>query len=244
MELSSYQLDDIKFSPDIAVITNLFPEHMDFHGSLKNYYSAKKNIYRFQKAGDHLVDRPKAKKHYQSNLLGQHNQNNIQAAVELAKILKIPPTTIEKAIATFKPLPHRLENIGTYKGITFYDDAISTTPESTIMAIKAIKNIDTIFLGGQDRGYAFDKLEKTIRQHNIKNIVLFPDSGKKMLRDKKGLNIFQASSMPKAVKFAYKHTQQGSVCLLSCASPSYSLWKNFEVKGDEFKKFVKKYSTK
>ncbi|HLD70263.1 MAG TPA: Mur ligase family protein [Negativicutes bacterium] len=244
LELSSYQLDDIKFSPDIAVITNLFPEHMDFHGSLKNYYSAKKNIYRFQKAGDHLVDRPKAKKHYQSNLLGQHNQNNIQAAVELAKILKIPPTTIEKAIATFKPLPHRLENIGTYKGITFYDDAISTTPESTIMAIKAIKNIDTIFLGGQDRGYAFDKLEKTIRQHNIKNIVLFPDSGKKMLRDKKGLNIFQASSMPKAVKFAYKHTQQGSVCLLSCASPSYSLWKNFEVKGDEFKKFVKKYSTK
>ncbi len=242
LELSSFQLDDIKFSPNIAVITNLFPEHMDFHGSLKAYYEAKKNIYRFQKAGDHLVDRPKAKKHYESNLLGQHNQNNIEAAVEVAKILNIPQEKIEEAIKTFKGLEHRLEKVGEYKGITFYDDAISTTPDSTIMAIKALKNIDTIFLGGQDRGYDFTELGKVIMRHKIRNVVLFPDSGSKMLKRTKGFTILKTRSMQEAVKFAYKNTKQGSVCLLSCASPSYSLWKNFEKKGDEFKKFVKKFS--
>ncbi len=239
LELSSFQLDDIAFSPDIAVITNLFPEHMDFHGSLKNYYQAKKNIYRFQKSGEYLVDRPKAKQRYQSNLLGQHNQNNIQAAVEVATILKIPKLSIQKAIATFKGLPHRLEKIGTFKEITFYDDAISTTPDSTIMAIKALKNVDTIFLGGQDRGYDFGQLEKVIKKYKIKNIVLFPDSGKKMLTSTKGLRILKTKKMAEAVQFAYQKTKKGGICLLSCASPSYSLWKNFEVKGDEFKKWVK-----
>ena len=240
LELSSYQLDDIHYSPDIAVVTNLFPEHMDFHGSLQNYYNAKRNIFSFQTKGEHRIDRPRAKKTYQSNLLGEHNQNNIQAAVEVAKILEIPEIATKRAIESFKGLPHRLELVGKFKGIAFYDDAISTTPESTIMAIKALKRVDTIFLGGQDRGYDFTQLEKTIKKYKIKNMVLFPDSGKKIIKHKKGLNILHTKSMKEAVRFAYQHAKKGSVCLLSCASPSYSLWKNFEVKGDEFKKWVKK----
>ncbi len=257
LELSSYQLDDIKFSPDIAVVTNLFPEHMDFHGSLENYYTAKKNIYRFQKTGEYLVDRPKAKKHYPSNLLGQHNQNNIQAAVKVAHILEIPQATITKAIKSFKGLQHRLEKVGEYKKITFYDDAISTTPDSTIMAIKALKNacaersrcIDTIFLGGQDRGYDFRELEKTIKKYKIKNIILFPDSGKKIMKTLRhgsgqNLRILKTKKMEDAVTFAYKYTASGKICLLSCASPSYSLWKNFEEKGDQFKTLVKKFGKK
>src|SRR5205085_2583761 len=88
LELSSYQLDDVTFSPDIAVATNLFPEHMDFHGSLEKYYQAKKNIYAFQNKNGHIIDRVKAKKKWESNLLGEHNQNNIQAAVEVAYILE------------------------------------------------------------------------------------------------------------------------------------------------------------
>ncbi len=242
LELSSYQLDDIKFSPDIAVITSLFPEHLDYHGSLKNYYYAKRNIARFQIPGEYFIDRVKAKKIYRSHLLGQHNQNNIQVALEVANILKIPEETIKEGIESFKGLPHRLEKIGTFDGIIFYDDAISTTPESTIMAIEALKNVNTIFLGGQNRGYDFSKLEKTIKKYKIKNIVLFPDSGTNMLKSTKGLNVLKTNKMQEAVKFAYKNTKRGSVCLLSCASPSYSLWKNFEVKGDQFKKLVKAFS--
>ncbi|MDO8530467.1 MAG: UDP-N-acetylmuramoyl-L-alanine--D-glutamate ligase [bacterium] len=255
LELSSYQLDDIKYSPDIAVITNLFPEHLDYHGSLQNYYEAKRNII---KTARHIIYNPQnlimrqwmkeytkeaipfSTETFESNLLGEHNQNNIQAAVSVANLLEIPEEKITEAIESFKGLPHRLERVGEFKGITFYDDAISTTPESTIMAIKALKNVDTIFLGGQDRGYDFAQLEKVIKKYTIENIILFPDSGKKILKSTKGLNVLRTKSMKEAVKFAYQHTKKGSVCLLSCASPSYSLWKNFEVKGDEFKKEVKR----
>src|SRR3989344_4486147 len=223
---------------------------MDFHGGLKKYYEAKKNIIKFK--NNFLIYNPKnsemkkwlkeykgqvlpfSKNNYKSSLLGEHNKQNIQAAVSAVKIFNIPDVTIQKAIKNFKSLPHRLEFVGEFKGIKFYDDAISTTPESTIMAIASLKDVDTIFLGGQDRGYNFSQLEKVIKKYHIRNIVLFPDSGKKMITSKKGFNIKHTSSMEDAVQFAYKNTKKGSVCLLSCASPSYSLWKNFNEKGDQF----------
>jgi len=261
LELSSYQLDDLKFSPDISVCTNLFPEHMDYHGSIKNYYGAKKNIINFQNKDDYFVYNPKSKemagwlKNYKGRaipfskeisikesdipLIGEHNRNNIRAAVSVAKILNIKDQAINKAIKNFKSLPHRLEFVGQFKGIKFYDDGSSTNPESAIMAIKSLKNIDTIFLGGEERGYDFSGLEKTIKKYKIKNIVLFPDNGDKIIKNKKDFNILKTSSMMEAVKFAYKNTQNGKICLLSGASPSYSLWKNFSEKGDEFKKMVK-----
>ena len=133
-----------------------------------------------------------------------------------------------------------MEFVGEFNNIKFYDDAISTTPESTIEAIKSLKNIDTIFLGGEDRGYDFSQLEKTIKKYKINNAVIFPDSGKRIKL--RGLKILRTTSMKEAVKFTYKNTKPGSVCLLSCASPSYSLWKNFEEKGELFKKFVKDLS--
>ena len=264
LELSSYQLDDIEFSPDIAVATNLFPEHMDYHRGIKNYYEAKKNIIKFQNKNNVFVydsDNKKmadwaktagAKKVTFADekfldgvrvpLIGEHNKKNISAAVAVAKELKISDEIIKTAIEKFTPLPHRLEFVGKFKGIEFYDDAISTSPESTIEAIKALKNIGTIFLGGEDRGYDFSQLEKILIKYKISNAVLFPDSGKKIKI--KGLNILKTKSMEAAVKFAYKYTAPGKICLLSCASPSYSLWKNFEEKGDKFQLAVKKFSKK
>ena len=266
LELSSYQLDDIKFSPDIAVLTSLFPEHMDYHHNVKNYYGAKKNIIKYQESGDVFIFNPKNKimsgwakqtkakavplvlekflEGVNSPLAGEHNKENIRAAVSAVKCFNIPDNKIKRAIEKFKPLPHRLEFIGEFKGIKFYDDAVSTTPESTIMAIKSLKNIDTIFLGGQDRGYNFLQLERIIKKYKIKNAALFPETGKKILKSLKGINVLETESMREAVKFAYKNTGRGNICLLSCASPSYSLWKNFEEKGDQFKKAVQEYGAK
>ena len=262
LELSSYQLDDISLSPSIAVVTNLFPEHMDYHSGIENYYEAKKNIIKFQGRQDIFIYNTKNKESCQwlkevrakvvpfieesfldgvnFSLIGEHNRKNIRAAVSVAKELSVSDEIIKMAIEKFKPLPHRLEFIGKFKNIKFYDDAISTTPESTIEAIKSLQGIDTIFLGGEDREYNFFQLEKVIKKYKIKNAVLFPVSGKRILKSEKGLNILKTSSMKQAVIFAYKHTRPGKICLLSCASPSYSLWKNFEEKGDLFKKFVKK----
>ncbi len=262
LELSSYQLENLDISPDIAVITNLFPEHMDYHGGADSYFLAKKNIIKYlDNDGIFVFDKKnkilsewaektvgKSVDPAERNILngvnvpliGEHNLDNILLAWSVGRELGIDDETIKKAVEKFKPLPHRLEFVGDFKGIKFYDDAISTTPESTIKAIESLENISTIFLGGEDRGFDFSELEKALRNNGIKNIVLFPKSGNRILKSRKGFNIYQTKSMQKAVEFAFKYSEKGSVCLLSCASPSYSLWKNFEEKGDEFKKFVKK----
>ncbi len=263
-ELSSYQLEDIEFSPTIAVVTNLFPEHMNYHGGEEPYYNAKKNIINFQTAADYFIYKasdPRLKqwaKEAKANicgfierlpvkakdipLLGEHNIDNIKAAATVAKLLNISDSAIAKAIKGFKGLPHRLQYVGEYKKIKFYDDAISTTPESTIMAIKALGKIGTIFLGGEDRGYDFKQLEKLVRAKRIKNIALFPDSGKRIFKSLIGLNVLRTRDMKEAVKFAYNNTKTGEICLLSTASPSYSVWKGFEEKGGLFRKWIKYFS--
>lgn len=265
VELSSYQLDDIKYSPHISVILNLFPEHMDYHGSFESYKEAKKNIVKFASDKDYFVFNPgypellglsgkiKAKPVRMAEnlpfhedivpLRGEHNILNVKIAYAVAKILNIEDDLIAEAVKKFKSLPHRLEFVGNFKGIDFYDDAISTTPESTIQALEAIENVETIFLGGQDRGYNFEALAGKIAEKDIKNIVLFPDSGDKikaeLLKTKNyKLQTFETRDMREAVEWAYKVTKPGKAALLSCASPSYSVWKNFEEKGDLFKKFV------
>ncbi len=247
IELSSYMLDDIQYSPNVALLLNLFPEHMNYHGSIEKYYAAKRNIFKFQKSSDKAFVAPFTAKIPVADkdipLLGEHNKTDIRAAITAAKTFGVQDAAIKKAIKSFKPLPHRLELVGTFNGITFYDDAISTTPESTIMAIKSLKKVDTIFLGGTDRGYDFTELEKIVKKYKIKNVVLFPDSGKRIFKSEKGLNVLYTKSMEAAVAFAFKNTKADTICLLSTASPSYSVWKNFEAKGNEFQEFVRGFST-
>ncbi len=267
-EFSSYQLNDIQYSPHISVVLDLFPEHMNYHGNVENYYNAKKNIIARVTVDDYFIYNSKFSElrswakdsicktiPFEQNmpvndtdipLLGEHNRENIRASVTVAHLLGIKNAFIVEAVKKFVPLPHRLQMVGTFKKITFYDDAISTTPESTILAIESLKNVGTIFLGGEDRGYDFNKMVEVIIDYKIPNIVLFPESGKtilKLIQSKKkgGLRLFNTESMEEAVKFAYKHTAPDKICLLSNASPSYSLWKNFEEKGDLFQFFVKKY---
>ena len=267
-ELSSYQLDDIKYSPHISVITNLFPEHMNYHGNVDTYYQAKKNILKFIKPDDYYCynlkypilkqwaenikcnSRPSKRIIYfdqiTNPLIGKHNLENIDTAINVAKIFNISDEIIKSTVCNFQPLSHRLQFIGRYKNILFYDDAISTTPESTICAINSFLKIGTIFLGGLDRGYDFDKLSRVIIDKRIPNIVLFPGSGEKILKllNKNigfKFNFLKTKSMEEAIKFAYQNTPKDYVCLLSCASPSYSVWKNFEEKGNLFQKYVKEY---
>lgn len=266
VELSSYQLVDLHFSPHIALIVNWYPEHKDFHGSFDVYKKAKQNCIRFQTENDYFIFDPqeeevvgwggltKAKAvPYGTDfpfdiqkvpLLGAHNQKNIRGALTVARFFGITDEDARRAVYSFVPLPHRLQRVGTFKNITFYDDAISTTPQSTIAALNSLGKIDVLFLGGQDRGYDFTELAKAISEKNIKSLVLFPDTG---IRIKQALSkisaytpiILETSQMDAAVVFAYENCSPGTICLLSTASPSYSLWKNFEEKGELFQKYVK-----
>ncbi len=270
IELSSFQLDDISYSPRLSLITNLFPEHMDYHGCVESYWEAKERIVAHATRNDYLVYNPvyprlvhlakttKAKAvpfvrelpfdHNHINLLGRHNRDNIRAAVTAAGLLNVHPETMGKAVAGFRSLPHRLEYIGTYHSISFYDDAISTTPESAICAIESFPNVGAILLGGQDRGYEFSRLGKLIAKCRIPTIVLFPDSGESIYRaitnaSYAPAHVLRTEKMEEAVAFVYAHAPKDSVCLLSNASPSYSLWENFEKKGDLFAQFVREYSS-
>lgn len=266
VELSSYQLDDIAFSPHIAVFLNIFPDHLDYHGGIEQYKEAKANIARHSSSCDFFIYNPAygaireianrfsgktipfaADIFWEKEkllLLGAHNKDNARAAVTVAELMGVSHSAIRTALLQFKPLPHRLQNVGKYGGILFYDDAISTTPESTIAAMQSLSPIGTIFLGGADRGYAFTALAHAIAEHAIPNVVLFPDTGTKIKKEMSAVTaalprILETNSMQMAVKFAYAVTPPDSICLLSCASPSFSIWRNFEEKGNEFQKWVK-----
>ncbi|MFA5917909.1 MAG: UDP-N-acetylmuramoyl-L-alanine--D-glutamate ligase [Candidatus Gracilibacteria bacterium] len=207
----------------------------------KNYKTfGLNNSYYSHKGNDFYINGKSIDTEINPIIPGEHNLTNICAILGVCNILNIQYETFQKTINSFSGLPHRLQNIGTYKGIIFIDDAISTTPESTIEGIRSFnQNIGTIFLGGSDRGYKFEKLISELENKKIFNIVLFPDSGNriKLLLDER-FKILETKSMQEAVEFAFKNTKEGEICLLSTASPSYSLWKNFEEKGDEFKKKI------
>lgn len=266
MEMSSYQLDDITYAPHIAVFTSIFPEHLDYHGGFEEYFAAKARITKKQKGDDYFVYNPsylpltvlaqsvasRAMPFVESlpfstdriKLEGSHNVDNIRGAYTVARLLGVSDRDIESAVRSFDPLPHRLQNIGTYRDIVFYDDAIATAPEATIQALESLPNVETVFLGGTDRGYHFEEFARVLSESQVKNIVFFPDTGARIEEALKAYptfhpTILHTESMQEAVKFAYEKTTPGTICLLSTASPSYRLWKNFEVKGDEFQKFVR-----
>ena len=255
IELSSYQLDDIHYSPHMAVVLNLLSDHMDYHRSIEAYHDAKKNIIRFQKTNDYFVfnDSDPKVAAWVNDVPGESlpfvNEpvqlsipvENVKAAITVSKLFDVSDSDIQSALHSFQGLPHRMQYIGEFQNIHFYDDARSSTPESTTLAIKTVTNVQTIFLGGLDRGYDFTDLRKAIKRSPIENIVLFPDTGKKIIEGLKGYTILETSSMQEAVAFAFERTVAGMSCLLSTASPSYTIWKNFEEKGGEYQQAVKNY---
>ncbi|MDD2870719.1 MAG: UDP-N-acetylmuramoyl-L-alanine--D-glutamate ligase [Candidatus Gracilibacteria bacterium] len=192
-------------------------------------------------------------------LQGEHNKKNISGIFGIVDIIDKKhliedKDKIKEVLSIFGGLPHRLENIGVYNGITFIDDGIAVTPEATIAAIETYKqNIGTIILGGQDGDYNFSGLVNILKKYNISNIVLFPDTGEKIFGDlsiykyekefilKGDFNpkILKTKSMRSAVNFAYKNTGIGKICLLSNAAPSYNLWSGFIEKGLEYQNEVK-----
>ncbi len=176
-------------------------------------------------------------------LLGNHNLLNVMAAVSVGRILKIDPLRIRKAIKEFKPLNHRLEYIGKFKNIDFFNDSIATIPESTISAMRSMKNINTLIAGGLNRGQDFKSLAQEIARQKIKNIILFPDTGKKILAELKNSgqkvpNYFFVTNMKEAIKIVFQKTEKG-ICLLSPAAASFNLFKNYKDRGNQFKKYVK-----
>lgn len=269
MEMSSYQLMDLTVSPHIAVVTSFFPEHLDYHGSLEAYLEAKKHITKFQRHEDVVFfnatspDTAEIAKEgdgtkipftpedcpvdmSETRLIGEHNSTNIAAANMVTSMLAIPSKTALEAIKDFKGLPHRLQSLGVHHGREWIDDAISTTPQSAIAALDALGDrVAVMILGGQDRGYDFTPLAERIKDSSIELILLFPGSGPKireaLVQAKVETEMIDVNSMEQAVQEAksYSLKAKNSIVLLSTASPSYGMFKNFEEKGEIFEQCIK-----
>ena len=224
-ELSSFQLADLNKSPHIAVITNIYPDHLDWHGSFENYKRAKENISKFQTKNDVLIS----------------NKDGAEAARIIGRLFKIPEEKINKAIKNFKSLPHRLEFVAQVRGIKFYNDSLATIPQATIRTLDILgEDVQTLITGGFDRGVDYSILGPVIAKSKIKTLILFPDTGEKIGKAvKKDINKFNVSSMEEAVRLSYEHTDRGKIVLLSPASASFNLFKDYEDRGNQFKKEVK-----
>jgi len=248
-ELSSHQLYGLKKSPKIAVLLNIYPEHLDYYKSFEEYAAAKANITKHQTRDDYLIYNSRDKvckkiaKHSRAHKIpiqGKYYKLNIAAAKAVAKIFGIP---LPKR---FRTLPHRLEFVGEFKKIKFYNDSLSTVPETTIEALDYLgRDVQTLILGGFDRGQDFNNLAKKILSSKIKNAILFAPSGERIwlaIKRKAILRHFFVGNMAAAVKLAYKHTQKDEICLLSPASASFGIFKNYQHRGNLFKKYVRKYA--
>ncbi|MFA5886203.1 MAG: UDP-N-acetylmuramoyl-L-alanine--D-glutamate ligase [Patescibacteria group bacterium] len=211
LELSSFQLEDLKYSPRLAIITNLFKEHLaaadpnnpNFHSSINNYWRAKLNIARFpgnryllinqtlrtRITKDNLANKTKKIIYFgaralKTQLNGHYNQENIGAAVALAQLLKIKKSTYEKTIANFQNLEHRLELVAEKSGVRYYDNSFSTTPESSRLDLESFTEPIILIGGGADKGANFYPFAQTIKK-KVKLLILLPGAG--TIRLKKAL---------------------------------------------------------
>lgn len=186
------------------------------------------------------------------SLKGKFNLLNILAATKVGELFNIPTKKISEAVKKFKPLPHRLEFVGKYKGIAFYNDSLATVPQATMAALDALGDkVRTLILGGSDSKVDFSDLVKRILKSNIRTLIfLSPGTGEKIwekiksLKKKKVPVPFFVSSMKRGVEIAFENTEKGEVCLLSPAAPSFNLFQNYRVRGNLFKKWVKNYGQK
>jgi len=298
-ELSSHQLTTATKSPHIAVVLNLFPEHLDYYASKESYYAAKAEVFRHQNALDFLVvNRDDAELHklvssavsnklYFSHLqnhvaeawfdntniylrtksinldlkrgrfqlLGDINVSNIMASLLVVSLVsQMNEENIASVLECFSGLPHRIESIGTYKGIQFINDAISTTPDTTCAAIAALgSRVNTLILGGQDRPIDIDRyrsLAAQIKSKQVENLIFIHQNGPKL---KEILHVYLgelnyevkeyfAGDMPIAVQKSYQVTNENSICLLSPAAPSFGAYKDYAERGAIFSKAVHKQS--
>ncbi|OFV98692.1 MAG: UDP-N-acetylmuramoylalanine--D-glutamate ligase [Acidobacteria bacterium RIFCSPLOWO2_12_FULL_54_10] len=294
-ELSSHQLVELRQSPQVAVLLNIVPEHLDYYASFEQYADAKENITRFQTESDVLVydadgeiplamaARSRARKAGISieaaqrpgsyvdgewivwcseagesekviaaadvPLAGRFNLLNVAAVVAVGKVMGVESAKIAAAVRRFKPLEHRLELVGTYGGVTYYNDAIATVPEAAIGALDALgERVETMLLGGTDRGLNFLTLAKRLTVSKVKTLILFPPTGERIWESVRAVDAaaeqrfrhFFVRTMEEAVALAKEHTARGKICLHSPASPSFGLFRDYRERGERFKELVRK----
>lgn len=269
LELSSWQLAGLKeihYSPPIAIITNIYPDHLNYYHSMDEYVSDKKVIFRWQSKDDFLLlnSRQDIFKSYpqeakskivwfkerqdqslNSRLLGDHNQSNLGAIYELAKILHINEHTYRKTVKTYPGLPFRLEKTVVVKGVQFINDSASTTPIATIKAVTAMTKPFWLILGGNSKNLPDDEMIKIVVQ-KARGILLLAGDYSVILTKKiiqaggKDRIVGQFNKLDLLVKAGLKAASPGEVVLFSPGYTSFGLFTNEFDRGHKFNQAVNK----
>jgi UDP-N-acetylmuramoylalanine--D-glutamate ligase len=291
LEISSFQLEQMTVSPNVASVLNITPNHLDRHGSMEAYTSAKSRILEFQSVTDTAVlgrDDPgawalaaKVKGSLISfgftplpkdgdgtfvqgteffvrakgrevklpvadaiELRGEHNRLNVMAACAITYSAGFTPTDMRTGIIGFRGVPHRLEFIREWHGALWYNDSIATTPERATAAINSFNSPLVLMLGGRDKDLPWDELASLIHKR-VDHVVLFGEAAGKINTvlgpQESGKRPFTrpiCKNLREAVVCASRATQPGYVVLFSPGGTSFDEFKDFEERGENFRKWV------
>jgi len=177
-------------------------------------------------------------------LRGGHNRENVAAAAAVAKIFGIQYSVFGEVIKNFKGLEHRLEEAATVDGVTYFDDSFSTTPETTIAAIKAFTEPLILIAGGSEKGSDFTELGKVISEaKNIKAVILIglmAERIKEKISNEEIKILRGAKNMAEILEQVKSVAESGDVVVLSPAAASFDMFANYKDRGDQFKEAVRK----
>jgi UDP-N-acetylmuramoylalanine--D-glutamate ligase len=264
LELSCHQLKSAMTAPYISVFLDLYEEHLDYYGTMDAYFTAKSHIVSRQIAGDRAYigeNVPEIKSASEQirvipaeddlngielTLYGEHNRINAYFVKKICMDeFGIPGEKVLESLKTFEALPHRMKKIGTFSGINWYDDSISTIPEAAVSAALSIPDAEVLLIGGMDRGISYTVLEDFMKEHGEFKFICMYATGERLIKElgTELSNVFFEPDLEKAVDKAFEITTAGKGCVLSPAAASYGYFKNFEERGDRFEELVRTHGS-
>jgi len=251
-ELSSFQLEDVhEFRPRIAVLLNLEPDHLDRHGSFEAYRDAKLRIFENQTEADTAVvprdlDLKVAARRIEfaaddplpaePSLRGAHNRENAVAATAAARAAGAGDEQIARGLREFKGVPHRLEVVAERGGVHYVNDSKATNVAAALRALAAYEDEPVrLILGGSRKGEDFAPLAAGVGP-NVGAVYVIGETADELARAIP--DTIRAGDLATAVERAAAAAQPGEVVLLSPACASYDQFRDFEERGEEFKRLV------
>ncbi len=292
-EFSSFQLEIMTVSPQVAAVLNVTPNHLDRHETMEAYASAKANILNYQGVKDLAIlnrddpsfrslkdkihgrlvtfgkDRPAESlegtfvrgddlayantsgvetimPRHEISLRGAHNLMNSLAACAIAGAVGIPPQAMRSGIVGFSGVPHRLQFVRRWSEIDWYNDSIATAPERAMAAILAFDEPIVLLAGGRDKDLPWDEFAELVSQR-VDHLILFGEAAQKISQyfdaticdsGERLQSIIECSDLHQAVLEAAKVAQPGDVVLLAPGGTSFDEFRDFEERGEWFKKWV------
>ena len=256
-ELSSFQLEDVhELRPHVAVLINLEPDHLDRHGSFEEYRDAKLRIFENQVAEDAAVvprgfgEVPGEGRRVEFSaaealpaepgLPGGHNRENAAAASTAARAAGLPDDAIAEALRSFRGVAHRLELVAERDGVRFVNDSKATNTAAARRALAAYAEPLHVILGGSRKGESFDELAREV--HGRAYLIGETADELAGALGRAGVPFEQCGDLPTALPAAVAAAGPGEIVLLSPACASYDQFRDFEQRGEEFRRLVQNLS--